>query len=163
MRRASGSLDTEPALWIILGVASRWFAAVVRDAFVPDWPIPRGLSKVMELLVCVINREERLDEILSGFLELGITGATVVNSEGMGRLVTNGVPVVAGLQSLLQQSRPHNTMIFSVIDSPEKLQAVIDMLQGLLGELEGPGTGIVFTVPVSRVVGLADELPSGSE
>jgi nitrogen regulatory protein PII len=117
----------------------------------------------MELLVCVINREERLDEIVSGFLELGITGATVVNSEGMGRLVTNGVPVVAGLQSLIQRSRPHNTMIFSVIDSPEKLQAAIDMLQGLLGELEGPGTGIVFTVPVSRVIGLADELPSASE
>jgi hypothetical protein len=31
-----------------------------------------------------------------------------------------------------------------------------------MGELEGPGTGIVFTVPVSRVIGLADELPSES-
>lgn len=117
----------------------------------------------MELLVCVTNREERLDEILSGFLELGITGATVVNSEGMGRLVKDGVPVVAGLQSLLQRSRPHNTMIFSVIDSPEKVQAAIDMLQGLLGELEGPATGIVFTVPVSRVIGLAAGLPSEPE
>lgn len=117
----------------------------------------------MELLICVINREERLDEILSGFLELGITGATVVNSEGMGRLMTSGVPVMEGLQTLLQRSRPYNTMIFSVIDSPEKLQAAIDMLQGSLGGLEDPGTGIVFTVPVSRVIGLAQQLPGGPE
>jgi nitrogen regulatory protein PII len=117
----------------------------------------------VELLICVINREERLDEILSGFLELGISGATVVNSEGMGRLVNGDVPVMEGLQTLLQRSRPHNTMIFSVIDSPERLQAAIDMLQGLLGELDGPGTGIVFSVPVSRVIGLAHEFPGGSE
>ncbi|UCF41820.1 MAG: hypothetical protein JSW43_05710 [Gemmatimonadota bacterium] len=117
----------------------------------------------MELLICVINREERLDEILSGFLELGITGATVVNSEGMGQLVAGGVPVLEGLQTLLQRSRPHNTMIFSVIDSPEKVQAAVDMLQGLLHGLESPGTGIVFTVPVSRVIGLAQELPGSPQ
>ncbi len=125
--------------------------------------LPGEAAHVMELLICVVNREERLEEILSGFLELGITGATVVRSEGMGRLVTHGVPVVAGLQQLLHRSRPHNTTIFSVIDTPEKLQAAIDMLQGLLGDLDGPGTGIVFTVPVSRVIGLAPELRGDTE
>ncbi len=37
------------------------------------------------------------------------------------------------------------------------------MLQGLLGDLDGPGTGIVFTVPVSRVIGLAPELRGDTE
>ena len=36
----------------------------------------------MQLLVAVVNEPDKLDEILSGFVELGITGATVIGSEG---------------------------------------------------------------------------------
>jgi hypothetical protein len=32
------------------------------------------------------------------------------------------------------------------------------MVQEVCGDLTAPGTGILFTVPVSRVVGLAPEL-----
>jgi nitrogen regulatory protein PII len=40
----------------------------------------------MHLLVAVINAPEKLDQILAGFVELGVRGATVINSEGMGGL-----------------------------------------------------------------------------
>ena len=50
----------------------------------------------MQLLIAVINQEELLDEILAGFLELGITGATVLRSEGMGRLLAHDIPIFAG-------------------------------------------------------------------
>ena len=39
------------------------------------------------LMVFVLNREEYLDEILSGFVELGIGGATIIDSMGMGRIL----------------------------------------------------------------------------
>ena len=32
----------------------------------------------MQLVVAVINDPDKLDEILSGYLELGLTGATVI-------------------------------------------------------------------------------------
>lgn len=112
----------------------------------------------MQLLVAVLNEEEKLDEILSAFLEVGITGATVVNSEGMGRLVSREVPIFAGLAALAARSRPRNFTIFSVIGEDEKVDQVIALLQDICGSLEDPATGIVFTLPVSRVVGLAPEL-----
>jgi nitrogen regulatory protein PII len=112
----------------------------------------------MELLVCVINREEKVDEILSGFLDLGVKGATVVGSEGMGRLVSRGVPVLAGLQELLSLSRPNNTTIFSVIETKEKAEAAVRLIERIAGDLDDPGSGIVFTVPVTRTVGLARDL-----
>ena len=37
----------------------------------------------MELLIAVINDVDRIDEVLEGFLEIGITGATVIDSHGM--------------------------------------------------------------------------------
>jgi hypothetical protein len=112
----------------------------------------------MQLLVAVINQEEKLDEIVSGFLELGITGATIVNSEGMGRVLAHDIPIFAGLQTLIARSRPKNQTIFSVIDDESKVDGAIALLTEICGDLEDPATGIVFTVPVLRVKGLAPEL-----
>ncbi len=112
----------------------------------------------MELLVCVVNRDEKLEQILSGFLELGVTGATVLHSEGMGRVLSQEVPVFAGLQTLMSRSRPQNTTILSVIESPEVLQRAVDMVQEVCGSFGEPSTGIIFTIPLNRVIGLAQEL-----
>lgn len=109
------------------------------------------------LLVAVINEPEKLDEILSGFLEMGVTGATVLNSEGMGRLLSHDIPIFAGLQTLIAGSRPQNRMIFSVLPE-DRLEDAIAVLQEICGNLAAPATGIAFVLPVDRVIGLAPEL-----
>ena len=115
----------------------------------------------MELLVCVINNDEKLEEVLTGFLEMGVTGATVLKSEGMGRVLTQDVPVMTGLQQLMR-SRPQNTTVFSVIESPARLERAIAFVQDVVGDLTEPSTGILFTVPLSRVEGLSPKLDPAS-
>ena len=117
----------------------------------------------MQLLIAVINQEEKLDEILSGLMELGVTGATIINSEGMGRVLSHDIPIFAGLETLASLSRPQNQTIFSVIREDSKVDAVIALLQEICGDFENPATGIVFTLPVSRVVGLSPELGDDGE
>jgi nitrogen regulatory protein P-II 1 len=112
----------------------------------------------VQLLIAVINEEEKLDEILSGLVELGVTGATIINSEGMGRVISHDIPIFAGLGELASRSRPQNQTIFSLIREEEKVDGVIALLREICGDLEDPGTGIVFTIPVSRAVGLAPEI-----
>jgi nitrogen regulatory protein PII len=111
----------------------------------------------VRLLIAVINDPEKIDEILSGYLELGITGATILNSEGMGRVLSHDIPIFAGLQTLISRSRPQNRTIFSVIDD-EKLEPALELLQEVCGDFTAPATGIAFTLPLDRVVGLAPEL-----
>jgi hypothetical protein len=108
----------------------------------------------MELLVCVVDPEQHLERILSAFVELGIRGATIIGSEGMAHHVGRELPVLTGLQALLERTRPHNTTVFSVIDDPSVTEAAIAAISDICGGLEGPATGIVFTVPVQRVHGL---------
>jgi nitrogen regulatory protein PII len=108
----------------------------------------------MELLVCVVNRERHLGRILSGFLELGVRGATIINSEGMAHHVGDALPVMAGLQSLLAKTGPTSATIFSVMDDPAQVEAAIQLISEACGGIEEPGAGIVFTVPVQRVSGL---------
>jgi nitrogen regulatory protein PII len=111
----------------------------------------------MQLLIAVINHVEQVDDILAGFVELGITGATILDSEGMGRVLSHDVPIFAGLRSLTARSRPSNQTLFSVI-ADEKVDSAIALIQEVCGDLDTPGAGIVFTVPLTRVVGLAPEL-----
>jgi nitrogen regulatory protein PII len=111
----------------------------------------------MQLLVAVINREELVDDILAGFIELGITGATIVESKGMGHVLSREVPIFAGVRSLAAMSRPANRTIFCLADDA-KVEAAIGLIQEVCGSLDLPGAGIVFTLPVGRVVGLKPEL-----
>ena len=114
----------------------------------------------MQLLIAVINQEERMEEILSGFLEIGITGATLVNTEGMGRLLASEVPIFAGLEALAGRTRPRNQTLFSVMDD-DKVDRALALLQEVCGDFSRPATGIVVTLPVNRVLGLKPELAGG--
>jgi len=117
----------------------------------------------VQLLIAVINQEEKLDEILSGLVELGVTGATLIDSEGMGRVLTHDIPIFAGLDTLASRSRPKNQTILSVIRDDHTADRVIALLQEICGDFEDPATGIVFTIPVSRVVGLSPEIGDAFE
>lgn len=112
----------------------------------------------MQLLIAVINDVDRIDEILAGFLEIGVTGATIIDSEGMGRVLSEETPVFADLQTLISRSRPQNQTLFSVIEGDETVERALAIIQDVCGNLEDPATGIAFTMPLTRVIGLAPEL-----
>jgi nitrogen regulatory protein P-II 1 len=110
----------------------------------------------MKLLILFLNKVEKLEEVLEGFVEIGITGATVIDSVGMGHILSEEVPIFAGLRFMFAGAKPHNKTIFSVIKD-EKVEEAISLLQKILGDLKKPGTGIAFTIPLDRVEGLMPE------
>lgn len=116
----------------------------------------------MQLLLAVINEPEKIDDIIAGFFEIGLRGATVISSEGMGRILSHDIPVFAGLQTLLQGSRPQNRTIFSVV-ADEQVDPAIEVLQRVCGTMENPATGIAVTIPLGRVIGLAPRLDAPDE
>ena len=110
----------------------------------------------MKLLLLFLNKVEKLEEVLEGFVEVGISGATVVDSVGMGHILSEEVPIFAGLRFMFAGNKPHNKTIFSVMRD-EKEEQVIRLLQKILGDLNQPGTGMVFTISLDRVEGLKPE------
>jgi nitrogen regulatory protein P-II 1 len=108
----------------------------------------------MKLVVFVLNREELLEEVLEAFLEAQVPGATVLDSEGMGRLLTYEVPLFAGFKEYMKGNKPYNKTIFSVVDRDEKVPKLEALLESVCGDLSLPGTGILFTLPVDYARGL---------
>ncbi len=110
----------------------------------------------MKLLILFLNKVEKLEEVLEGFVEIGITGATVIDSVGMGHILSEEVPIFAGLRFMFAGAKPHNKTVFSVIRE-EKEEEAIRLLKKIVGDLDQPGTGIVFTISLDRVEGLKPE------
>ena len=107
----------------------------------------------MKLVIFVLNKEEYLNEILEAFVELGISGATVIDTVGMARILAHDIPIFAGFRNLLQESRPGNKTIFSAVDE-KKIPLMIKTLEQILGDLDEPGTGVFFSIPLDFVKGI---------
>ena len=106
----------------------------------------------MKLLFIVLNSTDMLEEVLEGLLEVGVTGATVVDSVGMGHIIEY-VPLFAGMRSLFRAARPHNTMIFSVVDDAQAPE-VMDTLSKILDCSHPRGSGIAVTLPIDSAIGV---------
>jgi nitrogen regulatory protein P-II 1 len=102
----------------------------------------------MKLVVFVLNREELLGQVMQAYVEAGVRGATVVDSEGMGWILTHEVPLFAGFQDFMKGNRPRNKTILSVVDGDETANRLEELLERVCGE--SPGTGVLFAVPVER-------------
>lgn len=113
----------------------------------------------MEMLVCIVNEPERLYAVISTFLEYGIHGSTIIESQGMGRVITDEIPIFTGFRHLLAGVKPFNYTILSAIEDPTIVDDLVKALRMALNEGD-PHAGILFTVPINRFVNLcAQEKP----
>ncbi|MCP4546051.1 MAG: hypothetical protein GY835_06260 [bacterium] len=110
----------------------------------------------MVLLVIILSDEAYLVDILEGFIEIGITGASVLPARGMGEILSQDVPIFAGLRSLFPGGDSQHRLLFSVTERG-KADEAIALIQRICGSLEERGTGIAFTIPVEEIKGLAKE------
>ena len=85
----------------------------------------------MDVLVIVLNKTEYLDEILDAFVEIGLTGATIIDSQGMGSAMTDvnnkDEPFYGVLKTMFDDSRPYNKTIFTVIKDDQLLEKAVQI------------------------------------
>lgn len=109
---------------------------------------------VMELLVIVLNKIEYLKDILDGFVEIGIQGATVIDSAGMGHIIADHVPFFSQFAEIEATDKNHSKTIFTVVNCCEDKEKAVEIVERSIGNLSEPDTAFIFSVPVNFVKGL---------
>jgi nitrogen regulatory protein PII len=107
----------------------------------------------MKLLFVVLNSEDKMEDVLEGLIEVGVTGATVVDSVGMGHII-EGVPLFAGMRNVFRYAKPRNNLIFSVITDAQATETM-EVLSKILECSTDKGCGMAFTVPIDAAIGVA--------
>lgn len=118
-----------------------------------DEPKPR-----QKLFLIILDRAELIDDLLTGFLDIGVPGATVVESRGMGSIIRQEMPVFAGLASLFPE-HTGSRIIISVI--PEDLvDTVFALVEEVAGQLEKSSSAVCVTLDVDQFRGIRHQSKS---
>jgi len=87
-------------------------------------------------------------------VEIGVTGATILDSHGMACELCkhdHKIPIIGSLRSFLDSSRPYNKTIFTVVESEELADKAMAAVNDIVHDVSKPGHGLMFTVPVGKI------------
>jgi nitrogen regulatory protein P-II 1 len=101
------------------------------------------------LLIVIASDPTSMDDLLTGLLDIGITGATLVESKGMAAALREEMPIFAGLVALLPSSTG-SRMLFSITT----LEQAREVLHFIETELRADTRPIAVITPVLGTVGL---------
>jgi nitrogen regulatory protein PII len=109
------------------------------------------------LIVFVLDNLEQGSEVLEAWEEAGVPGVTILESIGLGRLrraLQDDLPLMPSLNDILGERELHHRTLFSVVEDEATLEKVIAATQRVIGDFTRHHTGLLFVVPVGRVLGL---------
>jgi hypothetical protein len=112
-----------------------------------------------QLIVLVLDDGNKVEDILQAWMAAGIAGVTLLDSSGLGHAFAqhaarSDLSFMPSLESLLRVREERSRTLFSVVPDGFDVDALLAATESILGSLEKPDTGILFTLPVTRVHGL---------
>lgn len=116
----------------------------------------------MYLLIVVINDENILEDLITGWLDIGITGATVMESTDLLQLISHHIPIFAGFRSFAGTGIRHNKTLLIGIEKKQILDNAIEFLESICRKSYKPSQGVYFVVPLLKFGRLGPEM-SASE
>lgn len=111
----------------------------------------------MKLLVFILNKPEKLDRLLKRLAEEHLTGATVFSSSGMATSLISSNDeslsnIFGSLRQILKDTKKENKTLM-MVTSEKNVERVEEIIEEVVGNLDEPNTGILFTIPVDYVRG----------
>jgi len=110
------------------------------------------------LVLLVLDNPDHGHDILEAWDAAGANGVTILESTGLGRVRRAGIrddlPLMPSLGDLLRGDEIHHRTLFSVVETEEQADAIIEATQRIIGDLSNPHTGLAFVVQLHKVYGL---------
>lgn len=118
----------------------------------------RKKALIMQLLSLILSKTECLSDILCSLMQAGIKGTTVLDCDGSLHLLSNAQedapPIFGSLRQYLNPKHEHAKLLLVVLSDNQVAQAK-EIINKAVGGIEKPDTGIMFTIALSGVEGLA--------
>ena len=115
------------------------------------------------LVVLVIDEVERCPELFDAWEGAGVSGITILESTGLGRMrrisgYRDDIPIMASVRSLLFSHEEYHRTVFTLVNDEASVDRLIAVTEKVLGNLDEPNKGVLFVLPVLRVVGIPPQI-----
>lgn len=114
----------------------------------------------MKLLIVIVEDPDKIEPLMDNWYENKISGATIIDSRGMGHIIADNYSIFSRFSDLTgaRGGSYHNNVIFTIIEKDEVLEKAIEAVYKIIGNLNEPDTGMLFTLPIGRVEGFKTPL-----
>lgn len=109
----------------------------------------------MKVLFIVLNQIDKLDRILGDLNDIGVKGATILQSSGMAKALRDHTlesNIIGSLRLFLNSEREESRTIFMVVE-----EGLVENIKSVVKkniDLSLPNTGIMFCLPIDFVEGI---------
>lgn len=111
------------------------------------------------MVLLVLDNMDQCPTVLDAWEAAGASGITILESTGLGRVrrassIRDDIPLMPSLTNLFRQQERRHRTLFTVVESEEMVDGLIEATESIIGDLNRPDNGILIVLPVSRVAGL---------
>jgi len=113
----------------------------------------------MYMIMLVLDQPDQLDKLLMAWEEVGISGATIVESSGLfrHRKRKGALPARYMLPGLSEAVERGNYTLFSVVQDEAQVQTALEVTERVVGVLDHPYTGVFTAWPLAVVKGIRSQ------
>jgi hypothetical protein len=99
------------------------------------------------LLILIARTRAGMDDLITGLLDVGVTGATIIESRGLGSIVREDMPIFAGLAALIPQHTGSRVVLSLTTTS------VIAAMRKFIYDMHPDERPIAIVLPVEQAFG----------
>ncbi len=108
------------------------------------------------MVMLVLHDLSHFNSVMAAWRDAGAPAITILDSVGSRELeeqvTRDDLPLMPSVRDLLQSDDAPRKSIFAIIEDAV-VDPLIEATEKVMGDLSQPQTGILFVVPVTRVVG----------
>ena len=113
----------------------------------------------MSMILFVLHDAEKLRAVLAAWEEVGISGATVLFSTGIGRIresqaLRDDLPIMPSLEDFYPLTESLGRTIFTITDDESLVEKIIQATESVVGNLDEPKRGILAVLPTTVIHGM---------
>ena len=112
----------------------------------------------MQLLILILKKVELTNEIMKVLAESGVKGGTTLDGNGMANALVDmeDLPMFGMLRNLLVDDEKENCKVMMFVLQDEQVMLTRGIIKKVIGDLNEPNTGIMFSIPITNVEGFGE-------
>lgn len=107
----------------------------------------------MFMIMFVLDDIDLLENVLTSWSEIGITGATIVESSGLHRKLRKTIPMRYTYDNSLMEETG-NLTLFVMVENENEVHSCLKAIENIVGDLEQPNTGVFSAWPLTMTKGI---------
>ena len=113
----------------------------------------------MQLLIVILKKMEYINELIRELAKHGVKGGTILDGTGMAESLVNmeeDLPMFGMLRRVLSDEVREKSHVMLFVLKDEQVIESREIIKKVIGDLNKPNTGIMFSVPITYVEGLGE-------